>query len=112
MRVALNVYFSQNQSAMGIIFKKYKMKFRHALKPLFAMLVAREKTLSRQEWIEMVNRSRMAVNSNPVEYLGNDLPHADLLRDVLEDLFQEFLKERAFHSATVERNLFSKIFNG
>ena len=95
---------------MGALFKKYKTKFRYALKPLFAMLVARQQSMERKQWVEMVTKSSNAVRNNPAEYLGDDLPESDLLRDVLDEIFLEFMKERAFHVATAERKIRGVIF--
>jgi hypothetical protein len=95
---------------MGVLFKRYKTRFRYALKPLFAMLVARQRVLSRDEWIGLVKSTSNAVQNNPLEFLGTDLPDVDLLRDVLDDLFHEFMKERAFHASSAEKQTFIKIF--
>lgn len=95
---------------MGALFKRYKMRFRYALKPLFAMLVARQRMLSQEEWIALVRNTSNAVRKNPPEFLGPDLPDMELLRDVLDDLFHEFMKERAFHASSSEKMTFIKIF--
>jgi hypothetical protein len=95
---------------MGVLFKRYKTKFRYALKPLFAMLVARQRSLDKVDWMDLVKRTGSAVQSNPLEFLGDDLPEANLLRDVLDEIFHEFLKERAFHKSTSEKKMMSKIF--
>jgi hypothetical protein len=95
---------------MGLLFKRFKTKFRYALKPLFAMLVARKKDLSKKEWIEAVIKVRERMNGNPVEYLGTDLPDESLLRDVLDEIFQEFLKECAYHESASSQQLEQKIF--
>ena len=95
---------------MGVLFKRYKMKFRHALKPLLAMLVARQKALDRDEWINLVNRTRNAVKKNPLEFLGPEMPDMPLVNDVLDDIFHEFMKERAFHASAAEKITFMKIF--
>ncbi len=95
---------------MGILFKKYKGKFRYYLKPIFSMLAARQKDLEQKDWLDMIAVTKKAVTSNPIEHLGHDLPECDLVDAIVDDLFNEFIKERAFHSATSERILLRKIF--
>ena len=80
---------------MGVIFRKFKTKFRYALKPVFAMLVDKQKELDRREWVAMVMKVRNSVLRNASEYLGADLPDKDLLNDVLEELFHESQRERS-----------------
>jgi hypothetical protein len=78
---------------MGLLFKKYKTKFRYALKPVFAMLVAKKKELPSDEWLQFTNRLHEKITANPIEYLGSDLPEKDLIRDILDELFLEFHKD-------------------
>jgi hypothetical protein len=86
---------------MGLMFKKFKTKFRYSLRPVFAMLVARRKELARKDWIGLVQKARENIQGNPIEYLGKELPEAGLLQDVLDEIFQEFLKECAYHESRV-----------
>jgi hypothetical protein len=79
---------------MGLLFKRFKTKFRYALKPVFVMLVDRQKGTDRKEWTMLVNKMRQSIHANPQEFLGVDLPDPNLLRDVLDEIFQEFMKER------------------
>jgi hypothetical protein len=88
---------------MGIMFKKFKTKFRYALKPVFAMLVDKQNELDRREWSAMVMKIRNSIQGNPSEYLGADLPDTDLLNDVLEELFHEFQRERSPRSVSGNR---------
>jgi hypothetical protein len=96
---------------MGWIFKRFKTKFRYALKPVFVMLVDKQKTLDKKEWILLVNKMRQSIAVNPAEFLGDDLPEQDLLRDVLGEIFQEFMKERAYHETASGQQVYREIFN-
>ena len=78
---------------MGIAFKKYKRIFRRNLQPLFAVLVARRRSMDKGAWTMLVNETLRHVIANPVEYVGSDLPHQQLTQDVLDEIRQEFLKE-------------------
>jgi hypothetical protein len=78
---------------MGIAFKKYKRIFRRNLQPLFAVLVARRRSMDKAAWTRLVDETLRHVIDNPVEYVGSDLPHQQLTRDVLDEIRTEFLKE-------------------
>jgi len=78
---------------MGIAFKKYKRIFRRNLQPLFAWLVTKRRSMDKLTWTMLVDETLHHVIDNPVEYLGNDLPHEQLIRDVLDEIRIEFLKE-------------------
>jgi hypothetical protein len=85
---------------MGLLFKKYKTKFRYALKPVFGMLVAKKKVLREDEWSAATMRMKEQILSNPLDYLGSDLPDPDLQRDILDEIFLEFYKDIKLKSKT------------
>jgi hypothetical protein len=90
---------------MGLLFKKFKTKFRYALKPLFAFLAAKRKDQSMNEWKNLFERTKASVMANPIEYLGTELPEeSTLLRDIVDEIFLEFLKEIAYHEAASEQS--------
>ena len=78
---------------MGIAFKKYKRIFRRNLQPLFAVLAARRRSMDKATWTLLVDETLRHVIDNPVEYVGTDLPHQQLIRDVIDEIRTEFLKE-------------------
>ena len=78
---------------MSIAFKKYKRIFRRNLQPLFAVLVARRRSMDKITWTKLVDETLQHVVDNPLEYIGNDLPNHQLTRDVIEEIRNEFLKE-------------------
>jgi hypothetical protein len=84
---------------MGLLFKRFKTKFRYSLKPVFAMLVARRRELNEESWTLLFRKIQNSISTNPQEYLGEELPEPSLLRDILDEIFKEFLKERAYHEA-------------
>lgn len=79
---------------MGLLFKKYKTKFRYALQPLFAMIVGRRKTMDYNDWEDMILRAKISILNNPIDFLGTDLPDESLVRDVIDEIFYEFMKEQ------------------
>lgn len=75
---------------MGILFKKYKTRFRYALKPVFAMLVSKQKEMDDAAWREFLKKTHDNILRNPTEFLGTDLPEQNLMTDILEEIFKEF----------------------
>ncbi len=88
---------------MGVLFKRYKSRFRFALKPFFVMINDKQKEMHAAEWKKLIATTRERILANPVEYLGNDLPEPLLMEDVLNEIFDEFLKEKAFLERSVMR---------
>jgi hypothetical protein len=78
---------------MGLQFKKYKTKFRYALKPVFVMLADREKEMNPEEWNIQTKKMHQHILDNPIEFLGTDLPDQSLINDILNEIFIEFLKD-------------------
>jgi hypothetical protein len=85
---------------MSLRFKKYKATFRYFLRPVFAMLAAKRKSLQAAEWVALVQQVRVGVERNASEFLGHDLPEKNLLCDILDEIFQDFMKECAYHDTT------------
>ena len=88
---------------MGILFKRYKARFRFALKPFFVMLNDKRKVMAHDQWMVFIEQTRNSILANPVDFLGDDLPDPSLMRDVLDDIFEEFLKEHAFLQRSLRR---------
>jgi hypothetical protein len=80
---------------MGLLFKKYKTKFRYTLQPLFALLLYKRKQLQSPSWLELCQKTKQSILNNPLEFLGDDLPEKNLMEDIVEEIFVEFVKERA-----------------
>lgn len=81
---------------MSAIFKKYKSKFRYSLRPFFVMIKGKRKAMSDSEWSHYVDDLKAHVLSNPIEFLGEDLPDQNLTTNVVDDVFDEFVKELAY----------------
>lgn len=78
---------------MSSHFRRYKRIFRRHLQPVFALLVSRRKGMDISSWKALVRRTLKQVANNPVEYLGNDLPSARLITDILDEIQYEFFKD-------------------
>lgn len=88
---------------MGALFKRYKFRFRFALKPFFVMISDKYKEVPDAELTKKIALTTERILANPVEYLGNDLPDPSLLKDVLDEVFDDFVKERAFRERSITR---------
>jgi hypothetical protein len=73
----------------------YRRKFNNALQPLKVMLVDRKRRLSLATWISFVNQIRDRVLVNPHQYLGDALPPAAQLSEIVNDIFRDFVKAEA-----------------
>jgi hypothetical protein len=56
------------------------------------MLIAKKAGMDNAEWRAYVINTMSRVITNPSEFLGSDIPDNSLIRDIIEDLFGEFLK--------------------
>jgi hypothetical protein len=73
----------------------YRRKFNNALQPLKVMLVDRKRRLSLATWISFVNQIRDRVLVNPDQYLGDPLPPAAKMSQIVNDIFRDFVKAEA-----------------
>jgi len=73
----------------------YRRKFNNALEPIKVMLVDKKRELTLQTWLTFVNQTRDRVLINPDQYLGDQLPPAELMTQVVNDIFRDFVKAEA-----------------
>ncbi len=66
---------------------------------MLAVLAARRRSMTTAAWMAMVDRTVHHVINNPIEYLGEDLPHRQLIIDILDEVQTEFVKEMAAFGA-------------
>lgn len=59
------------------------------------MLVNKKRTQTLQTWVTFVNRTKARVLSKPNEYLGENLPPAEMTNEIVDSLFSDFLKREA-----------------
>lgn len=72
--------------------KYYKRKFRNLLAPILVMLIDKYKKMSLHQWRRFVNKTMQSVQNNPSEYLGTELPGEEVRKEIIEELFHEFLQ--------------------
>ena len=73
----------------------YRRKFNNALEPLKVMLVDKKRKLTLATWISFVNQTRDRVLVSPHQYLGEPLPPADQMSQIVNDIFRDFVKAEA-----------------
>jgi hypothetical protein len=73
--------------------RSYKESFAIILEPMKAMLVNLEKSLSREEWLKFIDKTRLSIINNPEQYLGLDIPDHTSLGIIVSEIFDEFLLE-------------------
>lgn len=71
--------------------KHYKRIFKNALEPIIVMLRDRRSTMTILSWNKFVQQTRAHIIENPVEFIGDDLPNKNLLVEIVEIIFNEFL---------------------
>jgi hypothetical protein len=45
-------------------------------------------------WIDLVNRTKEGILSQPDQYLGTELPDVDTLQKVIDKIFADFLRQQ------------------
>lgn len=73
--------------------RKYKPLFRQALDPFLELLIHQKETYAVGNWMDQVERIRLRVTANPEQYLGKELPGADVIRAIVVEIFDEYLKD-------------------
>lgn len=88
---------------MSAAFKKYKAKFRYALRPFFVMIKGKRKLMEETEWNTYLLQIKQNVLRNPCEFLGEDLPDQKLTISIVDDIFEEFKRERLYLDSASHR---------
>jgi hypothetical protein len=73
--------------------RSYKESFAIILEPMKAMLVNLEATLSKEEWLQFVDKTRLSIINKPEQYLGLDIPDRISLGIIVSEIFDEFVLE-------------------
>lgn len=68
-----------------------RRKFSLQLKPIKILLLSKKKSLSKDDWFKLVQKTKERVLENPQEYLGNELPEIEVIEDAVEFIFYDFL---------------------
>lgn len=70
-----------------------KDEFRIVLQPMLDLFDHKKETLHSDQWIRFVNATRHRVISDPEQFLGHDLPPAEIIREAVEEIFDDYLEK-------------------
>lgn len=70
----------------------FKKKFHKVLEPFKVMLAGRRNEMTQEEWVAFVEKTKESVLSHPDQYLGQELPPPNILRTIVQDIFDELIK--------------------
>ena len=68
-----------------------KRRFNHQLEPIKVMLVNKKNDMTREEWIEFIDRTRRSVLDHPNQYLDHHTPNTDLVEFIINRIFNDFI---------------------
>lgn len=74
--------------------RSYKESFAIILEPVKARLVGLQRSLPYREWLEFVDKKRLAIIEQPEQYLGLDVPDRNSIQLIVTAIFEEFLEEQ------------------
>jgi hypothetical protein len=69
----------------------YKNAFRLKLAPFIDLLEFKKTSLSETEWIDFLNTTKSRIILKPDQFPGRDLPDETIIRQSVEEIFDEFL---------------------
>jgi hypothetical protein len=76
-----------------------KREFRCIVQPLMDLFAHKKALLRPKEWNRFVLLTKDRIIANPEQFLGKDLPSEFVIRETVESIFEEYLKEE--HVAAV-----------
>ena len=65
------------------------LEFKYKLAPILEMLTDKEKNMSREDWVDLVNLFRERIISLPEQYLSGEIPSGDVLSETVDLVFDE-----------------------
>jgi hypothetical protein len=85
----------------------YKSQFNRKLSPIKLVLMKKKEQLTFEDWLGFVERTKESILNNPSEYLGAELPSADVIKITMEIIFKEFTSRALMHFSAPKHH-FSK----
>ena len=68
-----------------------KMKFNRSLEPIKVMLVDKKAKLHKDDWTAFLEMTQDSIIRCPDQYLGADLPHPEILKTIVKEIFMDFI---------------------
>jgi hypothetical protein len=75
--------------------KTYKRKINSDLAPIKDMLVHKQSTVDKNEWLNFVEQTRISIINHPAQYLGPELPDRKMLPAIITGIFEEFINDHS-----------------
>lgn len=83
---------------MTIELRFHKRKFNTSLEPIKIMLGKKRGSLSHDEWLGLVNKTKNAIISEPDQYLDTVLPSSETVQMLIDDIFEQFINDQRLRS--------------
>ena len=65
------------------------LDFKHKLEPILEMLADKEKTMAREDWVDLANLFRERIISLPEQYLSGEIPAKEIMDATVDFVFDE-----------------------
>lgn len=88
------VFYTDYSEYMIFETKDLELHLNTAIEPFKIMLIDRKGELSNDDWLNLVNRTKEGILTQPDQYIGKELPEADTLKMVVEKFFCDFLQQQ------------------
>lgn len=73
----------------------HKFKFLKVLGPFLDLLEAKRENSDFESWTNSVRCTQLRVVAEPEQYLGRDLPSPPTIHILVDEIFEEFIKENS-----------------
>lgn len=83
---------------MTVEVRFYKRKFNTSLEPIKIMLGKKRPYVSHDEWLNLVNKTKTAIISEPDQYLDTVLPSSEIIQMLIDDIFEQFVNDQRLRS--------------
>lgn len=68
--------------------------FRSTLQPFIDLMDYKKSKLSEEGWLRFVESIKESIIRNPEQFLGKELPRKEVIKDLVQEIFDEYLLER------------------
>lgn len=68
--------------------------FRVTLQPFIDLMDYKRSQLSDTEWLRFVASTKLSIIGSPEQFLGKDLPAREVIKQWVEEVFDEYLLEQ------------------
>lgn len=83
------------------VHRAYKYMFQKNLSPFLDMMTSLRPEMELNKWIDMVARISYRVIANPEQYVGKNMPCAEITTMIIQEVFEEFVEMNAVTDAAI-----------